>query len=102
MPRGCGRTARPPRYSADSRDEGFGGRGRGRGGRGKAANNSWNKGWVREESDDCMMSELSRITGAEDDARVARGFPGDDSMEEDERASYDGFGIDDDASDEYD
>ena len=90
------------RYSADSRDEGFGGRGRGRGGRGKAANNSWNKGWVREESDDCMMSELSRITGAEDDARTARGFPGDDAMEEDERASYDGFGIDDDASDEYD
>ena len=49
-----------------------------------------------------MMSELSRITGAEDDARTARGFPGDDAMEEDERAPYDGFGIDDDASDEYD
>ena len=69
--------AEDQRYSADSQDEGSGRRGRGKKG------NSWNKGWVQDDADeDCMMSELTRITGASRDSYDGDGSSRDDAEAE--------------------
>ena len=69
--------AEDQRYSADSQDEGFSRRGRGKKG------NSWNKGWVQDDADeDCMMSELTRITGASRDSYDGDGSSRDDAEAE--------------------
>ena len=69
--------AEDQRYSADSQDEDLAVRGRGKKG------NSWNTGWVQDDADeDCMMSELTRITGASMDSYDGDGSSRDDAEAE--------------------